>query len=152
MTFQQTGNLLIIYNTPQLLELLGFCHKANVDGTLRTMSQLFEQLYMFLVEYKETSISCYMGVLPVKKRMSYHAFVLMILLEFHERFESEKLRLKKVKMAFELGLMHSNQSIFVRFNFPFFSGASSMEGGFSHQRLSLSPLEIIWDLNSVLLK
>ena len=58
----------------------------------------------------------------------------------------------QVKMDFELGLMHLNQSIFVRLNFPFFSGASSMEGGFSHQRLSLSPLEIIWDLNSVLLE
>ena len=62
-------------------------------------------------------IPFYMGVLPFKKRMSYHAFVLMILLEFRKRFGSEKLRLEKVKMDLELGLMQSNQSIFVRFDF-----------------------------------
>ena len=95
----------VIYTTPELLELLCFCRKANVDGTFRTMSQLFEQLYVFLVEYKKTAIPCCMGFLPDKKRISYHVFVLMILLEFRERFGSEKLRLEKVKMDFELGLI-----------------------------------------------
>ena len=96
----------VIYTTPQLLELLSFCRKANVDGTFRTMSQLFEQLYVFLIEYKKTAVPCCMGFLPDKKRLSYHVFVLMILLEFRKRFGVEKLRLEKVKMDFELGMVH----------------------------------------------
>ena len=55
------------------------------------------------------------------KRGNQGAFVLMILLEFRERFGSENFRLEKVKIDFDLGLMHSNQIIFVRFNFHFFS-------------------------------
>ena len=95
----------IIYTSPQLLELLAFTRKANVDGTFRTMSQLFAQLYVLLAEYKKTAIPTCFGFLPDKKRLSYHCFVLMILLEFRRRFGVDKLKLDKVKMDFELGII-----------------------------------------------
>ena len=93
----------IIYTSGQLLELLAFCRKANVDGTFKTMSQLFTQLYVLLVEYKKTAIPSCMGMLPDKRRLSYHCFVLMMLLEFGRRFGVDRLKLEKIKMDFELG-------------------------------------------------
>ena len=93
----------LVFTTPQLIEMLTFIRKAHVDGTFRTMSKLWCQLYVLLVEYKQTSILSCLGFLPDKKRLSYHVFLLLILLEFRLRFGVEKLRLEKVKMDFELG-------------------------------------------------
>ena len=89
----------LIFTTPQLLELLSFVRKGHVDGTFRTMSKLWCQLYVLLVEYKKTSILSCMGFLPDKKRVSYHVFLLLILMEFRQRFGVEKLGLQKMKVS-----------------------------------------------------
>ena len=93
----------VIYTTEQLLELLCFCRKANVDGTFWCCPKIFKQVYILLCEYKKTSLLCSMALLPDKKRMSYHVFILLLLLESKKRFGIEKLCLEKIKMDFELG-------------------------------------------------
>ena len=43
-----------------------------------------------------------MGWLPDKKTLSYHVFILLILLEYRKRFSIQNLRLEKVMMDWEL--------------------------------------------------
>ena len=55
-----------------------------------------------LIEYKKVSLLMAMGWLPDKKTLSYHTFLLLILLEYRKRFPDQTLRLEKVMMDFEL--------------------------------------------------
>ena len=55
-----------------------------------------------LIEYKKVSLLMAMGWLPDKKTLSYHVFILLILLEYRKRFTIQNLRLEKVMMDWEL--------------------------------------------------
>ena len=77
-----------------------------------------------------------MGWLPDKKTLSYHVFLLLILLEYRKRFPDQTLRLEKVMMDFEL----AGHSFFSEiFNFESLTyRTSSLERHLQGPGLSLS--------------
>ena len=101
----------LVFTTERLLGLLALCKRGSVDGTFRSITRFWKQIFILMVEYEGLHIPIAMGWLPDKTAMSYYVFLWLVLSSFKERSEaihdhygSSKLKLRKVKCDFEVSI------------------------------------------------
>ena len=102
-----------------LLGLLAMCRWGSVDGTFKASTKRWKQLFVMLCNYNGTWIPICFGWLPDKSLLSYQLFVVLIMeafiahsAEIQSIFGKSKLKLKKVKMDFELNIIKAFDSLF----------------------------------------
>ena len=110
----------LVYTTVALLGLLALSKRGSVDGTFKCMSRLWHQLFVLMVEYRGDWFPVAFGWLPNKEALSYHIFFLLLLGEFKFRSEEikqlygkNKLRLRKLKLDFEVAMHTSLSPLFI---------------------------------------
>ena len=98
----------LIFTTSLLLSLLAVCKMGSVDGTFKSMTKKWRQLFVFMVNYRGAFIPIAFGWLPNKAPVSYHIFLYLLLSKFLEQsatvsdnFGSSICRLRKVCLDFE---------------------------------------------------
>ena len=101
----------LIFTILHLLGLLTLCKRASVDGTFRSITRFWKQIFILMTEYQGVHIPIALAWLPDKSAMSYYVFLWLILNCFRENRESisqlygqATLRLKKIKCDFEVGI------------------------------------------------
>lgn len=99
----------LIFTTLSLLGLLAVVKKGSVDGTFKSMTKKWKQLFILLVNFKDSWIPIAFGWLPNKTEISYHVFLLLLLSSFRNNSESitkmygsSSLKLRKIKLDFEV--------------------------------------------------
>ena len=109
----------LVFTTVMLLGLLAVCKYGSVDGTFKSMTKKWKQLFVFMVDYKGTFVPVAFGWLPNKTTVSYHIFLLLVLSKF--KAEKEKigklfgrstLKLKKIKLDFEISIHKAFEVLF----------------------------------------
>jgi hypothetical protein len=100
----------LVFTTLTLLGLLAMCRNGSVDGTFKSMTKMFKQLFIMMVKYEGPFVPIAFGWLPNKHTVSYHIY-LLLLLKFRlenkavfEIFGRSKLRLKKITLDFEFAI------------------------------------------------
>ena len=92
----------LVFTTAMLLALLAVCRNGCVDGTFKSMSKQWKQLFIMMVNYRGAFIPVAFGWLPDKSEISYHVFLVFLLEAFRgqkgkilELFGRSNLKLKK---------------------------------------------------------
>ena len=106
--------------------------QGSVDGTFRTVSRIFKQLFILMLHYKGTNLCVAYGLLPDKNFISYYIFNFLVLQAFrkHESAILElsgrrTIKLQKIRLDFELGIHRA------------FEGCFRLEGCYFHFRYVL---------------
>ena len=109
----------LVFTTVLLLGLLAVCKYGSVDGTFKSMTKKWKQLFVFMVDYKGTFLPVAFGWLPNKTTVSYHIFLLLVLSKFHDEkdkigkiFGKSALKLKKIKLDFEVSIRNAFEVVF----------------------------------------
>ena len=74
----------LIFTTVVMLGLLAVCKNGSVDGTFKAMTRKWKQLFIYMVYYRGSFLPVAFGWLPNKHAISYHVFLLLLLLKFRE--------------------------------------------------------------------
>ena len=101
----------LVFTTDLLLSLLAVSKFGSVDGTFKSMTSRWRQLFVFMLNYRGSFIPIAFGWLPNKRPVSYHIFVYLILSKFlqsreviSEDFGSTTFKLRKVRLDFEISI------------------------------------------------
>ena len=110
----------LLFTTVMMLGLLAKCKWASVDGTFKSSSRQWKQLFVMLCNYQGTWLPIAFGWLPDKSFASYQIFLILLLEAFRNnstRIQSiygrNKLKVKKVKMDFEVNIIRAFDTLFV---------------------------------------
>ena len=110
----------LVFTTVMLLALLAVCRNGCVDGTFKSMSKQWKQLFIMMVNYRGAFIPVAFGWLPDKSEISYHVFLVLLLEAFRgqkgeilELFGRCNLKLKKIKLDFEKAIHNAFGSLFI---------------------------------------
>ena len=76
---------ILIFTSIALLSLLSLSRYGSVDGTFKSVSKHWRQLFIFLCEYKEAYLPVCFAWLPDKTKLSYHVMLLLLMIEFKRR-------------------------------------------------------------------
>ena len=76
---------ILIFTSLALLSLLSLCRNGSVDGTFKSVSKHWKQLFIFLCQYKEAFLPVCFAWLPDKTTLSYHVMLLLLLITFKRR-------------------------------------------------------------------
>ena len=109
----------LVFTTVMLLGLLSMCRWGSVDGTFKSSTKHWKQLFVMLCNFNGTWLPVAFGWLPDKNLLSYQLFLILVLeaffkhkAEIHNIYGKSKLKLKKIKMDFELGIIQAFQPLF----------------------------------------
>ena len=109
----------LVFTNLTLLGLLAVCKYGSVDGTFKSMSKQWKQLFVFMVDYKGAFLPVAFGWLPDKRPVSYHVFLLLLLIKFKAESDGigkiycrTALKLKKVKLDFETAIHRAFEVLF----------------------------------------
>ena len=102
----------LVFSTVLLLGLLSMCRWGSVDGTFKASTKRWKQLFVMLCNYDGTWIPIAFGWLPDKSLLSYQIFLMLVMecflahsAEIQVHFGRSALKMKKVKMDFELNII-----------------------------------------------
>ena len=113
----------LVFTSLYLISLLAQVKSGNIDGTFKSQSKQYKQLFIFQVSFKDRNgtaqtVPVAFGWLPDKLFWSYYKFILMILLEFDrqrpailELTGSQSIKLRSIKCDFETNI-HKAFSMF----------------------------------------
>ena len=76
---------ILIFTSLELLSLLALSKHGSVDGTFKSISKHWKQLFIFLCEYKKAYLPVCFSWLPDKTSLSYHVMLLLLLTTFRKR-------------------------------------------------------------------
>ena len=109
----------LIFTTVVMLGLLAVCKNGSVDGTFKAMTRKWKQLFIYMVYYRGSFLPVAFGWLPNKHAISYHFFLLLLLLKFRENqvgiidlYGRGSLKLMKIKLDFELAIHRAFETLF----------------------------------------
>ena len=109
----------LVFTTLTLIGLLAMCRNGSVDGTFKSMTKMFKQLFIMMVNYEGPFVPIAFGWLPNKHTESYHIFLLLLLNKFKlenravfQMFGRSKLKLKKITLDFEVAIHKAFGCIF----------------------------------------
>ena len=101
----------LVFTTIRLLGLLTLCLRGSIDGTFRSVTKLWRQILILMVEYNGLFIPIAFGWLPDKSAISYYVFMWLLLKCFKDNenaiaaiYGRRGLRLRKLKCDFEPAL------------------------------------------------
>ena len=107
----QTPKRVLIFTSLTLLSLLSLAKYGNIDGTFKSQSRQWKQLFVVLVDFCGASIPILFAFLPDKTEMSYFMVVFFLFFAFNKyRDEIKKLTgkdlisLRKLKSDFEIAI------------------------------------------------
>ena len=110
----------MLFTTVMLLGLLAKCRWGSVDGTFKSSTKHWKQLFVMLCCYEGAWIPIAFGWLPDKSFNSYLIFLILLMEAFRAQsseiktiFGKSKLKLKKVKMDFELNIIKAFDIMFI---------------------------------------
>ena len=110
----------ILFTTIMMLGLLSKCRWGSVDGTFKSSSKQWKQLFVMLCEYEGSWLPMAFGWLPDKYFASYQIFLILLMEAFRSHssqitaiYGRSKLKLKKVKMDFEINIIRAFDFLFV---------------------------------------
>ena len=117
----------LIFTTVTLLSLLSVCKSGYVDGTFKSQSRNWKQLFVVMVDYCDTAIPIMFCWLPDKKFISYYMVVFFLFFCFNKYRDEirnltgkDLIRLRKIKCDFEWNI-HRAFSLFKVFKMFYFS-------------------------------
>lgn len=109
----------MVFTTIMLLGLLSKCRWGSVDGTFKSSTKHWKQLFVMLCNYEGTWLPIAFGWLPDKSFLSYQIFLILLMEAFQAHsaqikaiYGKSKLKLKKVKMDFELNIIRTFDVLF----------------------------------------
>lgn len=101
----------LVFTTVKLLGLLTVAKRGSVDGTFRSCTTLWKQLFIIMVEIRGVFIPIAFAWLPDKTTASYYACLFLIMSAFCEHSDEinqiygrSSLALRKIKCDFEVGI------------------------------------------------
>ena len=101
----------LVFTTVKLLGLLTVAKKGSVDGTYRSCTILWKQMFIVMVEVRGVFIPIAFAFLPDKTTASYYVCLFLILSAFcehseeiHQLYGQSSLALRKIKCDFEIGI------------------------------------------------
>ena len=90
-----------------------------MDGTFRRMTKNWRALFILLAQYKDSWQPVAYGWLPDKTSVSYHVFLLMLLMKLKEMgpevsllYGACNLRMKRMKLDFETAIHIPMEQVF----------------------------------------
>ena len=102
---------ILVFTTLALLGLLAVCKRGSVDGTFRSCTRHWRQIFIIMVEFKGSFLPVAMAWLPDKTALSYYTCLALLLLAFkgkkdeiHSLYGRSTLRLRKIKCDFEASI------------------------------------------------
>ena len=111
---EKTPKRVMVFTTVMLLGLLTMCRWGSVDGTFKASTKHWKQLFVMLLNFNGTWLPVCFGWLPDKSLISYQLFVILVLeaflkhqSEIHQIYGKSKLKLRKVKMDFEINVINA---------------------------------------------
>jgi hypothetical protein len=110
----------ILFTTIMMLGLLSKCRWGSVDGTFKSSSKQWKQLFVMLCKYEGSWLPMAFGWLPDKSFTSYQIFLILLMEAFRSHssqikaiYGRSKLKLKKVKMDFEINIIRAFDVLFI---------------------------------------
>ena len=101
----------LVFTTVKLLGLLTVGKRGSVDGTFRSCTILWKQMFIVMVEIRGVFIPIAFAWLPDKTTASYYACLVLIMSAFCEHSDEinkiygrSSLALRKIKCDFEIGI------------------------------------------------
>lgn len=110
----------MLFTTIMMLGLLTKCRWGSVDGTFKSSSKQWKQLFIMLCNYEGTWLPIAFGWLPDKSFVPYQIFLILLMEAFQSHspqiktiFGKSKLKMKKIKMDFEVNIIRAFDVLFI---------------------------------------
>ena len=109
----------LVFTTAMLLGLLTMGRWGSVDGTFKSCTKHWKQLFVMLLNFNGVWLPVAFGWLPDKTLISYQLFLILVLegfqankAEIQRIYGRSKLKLRKIKMDFELNISRAFEVLF----------------------------------------
>ena len=99
--------------------MLAVAKHGSVDGTFKSMTKKWKQLFVFMVEWKDVFHPIAFGWLPDKNAISYHIFLFLVMNHFRQSsaligdyWGRTTLKVRKIKSDFEVAIHRAFELLF----------------------------------------